>query len=355
MLFPERAATTLTMNNDVATWWPLGGVAIVVFAAFFSAFLIVFLRPLLARYALARPNARSSHKIPTPQGGGIAVVAATIAAVYGGAYFVPAAAAAAAALPTVFATVILIAGVGAADDVHSIAVVPKLLLQALAVALVIHTLPDELRVVPLLPWWIERSLHLIGGLWFVNLVNFMDGLDWMTVAEVVPVTATLALIGGLGALPPQGLVVTLALCGATLGFASFNRPVARLFLGDVGSLPIGLMLGWLLLLLAGGGHLAAALLLPLYYLADATVTLIRRLIRGEPVWQAHRTHFYQRATDGGFSVPEVVARVFAVNLGLCALAVMTVIVPGRLGQAAAVLAGAALVTWLLVAFARGKK
>ena len=62
-----------------------------------------------------------------------------------------------------------------------------------------------------------------------------------------------------------------------IGFAYFNRPVARLFLGDVGSLPVGLLLGWLLMQLAGRRGLAAAILLPLYYLADATITLIRRL------------------------------------------------------------------------------
>ena len=98
--------------------------------------------------------------------------------------------------------------------------------------------------------------------------------------------------------------------------------MARIFLGDVGSLPIGLLFGWLLVLLAGNGHLAAALLLPLYYLADATITLLRRLTNREPFWQAHRTHFYQRATDRGFSVSgEIVAQRFAVNVALVALAI----------------------------------
>jgi UDP-N-acetylmuramyl pentapeptide phosphotransferase/UDP-N-acetylglucosamine-1-phosphate transferase len=115
------------------------------------------------------------------------------------------------------------------------------------------------------------------------------------------------------------------------------------------------MLGWLLILLAGRGHLAAAVLLPLYYLADATISLGRRLIRGEPVWQAHRTHFYQRATDGGFSVTEVVARVFLGNVILGALAIGTVMAPSRLGNIIALLLGAVLVAWLLVVFARGKK
>ena len=343
----------LIMSSERGAWW-LYAAAIIAFAAVLCALLIVVLRPLLERYALSKPNARSSHTIPTPQGGGIAVVAATIVTVYGALYFWSGTTVASEALLLVLAAVILIAGVGAADDVHSIAVAPRLLLQALAVTLVIYTLPNELRVVPFVPWWAERVLLVVGGLWFVNLVNFMDGLDWMTVAEVVPITAALAVVGRLGALPPPGMIVTLALCGAMLGFAYFNRPVAGLFLGDVGSLPIGLLLGWLLLLLATSGHLAAAILLPLYYLADATITLLRRLARGEPVWQAHRTHFYQLATDRGFTVIAIIARVFAVNVALAALATWTVIVPGRLSDVAALLGGTILVALLLFVFARGK-
>ncbi len=150
-------------------------------------------------------------------------------------------------------------------------------------------------------------------------------------------------------------VVALALGGAMIGFAYFNRPVARLFLGDVGSLAIGLILGWLIVLVAGSGHLIAALLLPLYYLADTAITLLRRLVQREPIWKAHRTHFYQRATERGLSVMDVVGRVFAVNLGLCVLAVTTLIAPGRTTDAAALLGGVTLVAWLLVALARGKK
>jgi UDP-N-acetylmuramyl pentapeptide phosphotransferase/UDP-N-acetylglucosamine-1-phosphate transferase len=343
------------IDNELAMWWTLGGAVTVVFAALLSALLIIVLRPLLQRYALARPNARSSHKIPTPQGGGIAVVAATTATVGGAWYFSPAAVPASGPLLILFAAVILTACVGAADDIRPIEVAPRLLLQTLAVALAIHALPDDLRVAPLLPWWIERGLLVVGGLWFVNLVNFMDGLDWMTVAEVVPVTAALALLGGLGVLPAAGIVLTLALCGAMIGFGYFNRPVATLFLGDVGSLPVGLLLGWLLVLLAGHGGLAAAILLPLYYLADATITLLRRLMNGERIWLAHRSHFYQRATDRGFTVTQVAAHVFAVNLGLAALAVAAAVARGLLTEGVALICGAALVGWLLHAFAHGRR
>jgi UDP-N-acetylmuramyl pentapeptide phosphotransferase/UDP-N-acetylglucosamine-1-phosphate transferase len=155
----------------------------------------------------------------------------------------------------------------------------------------------------------------------VNLVNFMDGLDLMTVAEIVPLTGALVLLGWLAELPAPVTVAAAALFGAMLGFAPFNRPVAKIFLGDVGSLPIGLLAGWCLLQLAWHQQIAAALLLPLYYLADATVTLLRRVIRREPFWAAHRTHFYQRATDNGFAVWRVVSEVFALNVLLAALAI----------------------------------
>ncbi len=289
-------------------------------AAIVSAALILLLRPMLARYALARPNARSLHIEPTPQGGGIAVVAATIIVVTVASAFMPEMFGHHLQLIVVFGAALALAAVGVTDDVRPMEALPRLVFQAAAVGAVIAALPADLRVVPLIPWWLERFLILIGGVWFVNLVNFMDGIDWMTVAEVVPVTAALALFGATGALPPAASFVALALCGAMIGFAPFNRPVARLFLGDVGSLPIGLLLCWLLIQLAGKGHLAAAMLLPLYYLADTGITLIVRLAKGEEIMQAHRSHFYQRAVVRGLSVYAVVARVFLVNLILAALA-----------------------------------
>jgi UDP-N-acetylmuramyl pentapeptide phosphotransferase/UDP-N-acetylglucosamine-1-phosphate transferase len=223
-----------------------------------------------------------------------------------------------------------------------------------AVAIVVAALPSELRIVPALPWWLERVLLLAGGIWFVNLVNFMDGIDWMTVAEVVPLAGALALFGLSDALPANATLLALALCGATIGFAPFNRPVARLFLGDVGSLPIGLLLVWLLIRLAEN-HLAAALLLPLYYLADATITLLRRFVRGEPVTQAHRSHFYQRALDGGFTVYQIVGRVFVVNLLLVGLAATTLAYASMGVHLTALLAGCILVGTLLWNFSRGSR
>jgi UDP-N-acetylmuramyl pentapeptide phosphotransferase/UDP-N-acetylglucosamine-1-phosphate transferase len=288
-------------------------------ALLMSAALVWVIRPLLVRIALANPNARSSHRIPTPQGAGIAVIGATLAAATA---VIAYAGAAEMKIPVaVFGATLFIAAVGFADDIRSIAVVPRLLLQGLAVAAVILATPESLRIVPACPLWLERGLLFLAGLWFVNLVNFMDGLDLMTVAEIMPIAGALVVLGCLGELPAPATVAAAALLGAMLGFAPFNRPVAKIFLGDVGSLPIGLLIGWCLLQLAWHQHVAAALLLPLYYLADATVTLIRRVARREPFWAAHRSHFYQRATDNGFSVSRVVGEVFSLNLALAAIAI----------------------------------
>ena len=299
---------------------PLSLVAAVL-AALLSAVLILMTRPLLLRHAMASPNARSSHRIPTPQGAGIAVIAATL--IVAGAVILFAGAADVKIPVAVFGATLFIAIVGFADDVRSIPVLPRLVLQGLAVAAVIFATPESLRIIPACPLWVERALVLLAGLWFVNLVNFMDGLDLMTAAEAVPIAASVVLLGWLGETPASTTIVAAALCGAMLGFSPFNRPVAKIFLGDVGSLPIGLLLGWCLLQLAWHQHVAAALLLPLYYLADATVTLFRRLARREPFWAAHRTHYYQRATDNGFTVWRVVGKVFALNLVLAALAIIS--------------------------------
>src|SRR5262249_30536398 len=206
----------------------------------------------------------------------------------------------------VTAAATLLAAVGAIDDMHPLPAATRFATQCICVGIVIVVLPNELRILPQIPLWIERACLLLAGVWFVNLVNFIDRLDWVTVAEGVPATAAIVLLGVTGAIAALPSIFAAALLGAILGFAPSNRPVARLFLGDVGSLPIGLLLGWLLLQLAGTGHLAAALILPFYYLLDATITLLRRIARRERFWEAHRSHFYQRAADNGLSVPAIV-------------------------------------------------
>jgi UDP-N-acetylmuramyl pentapeptide phosphotransferase/UDP-N-acetylglucosamine-1-phosphate transferase len=345
------------MTEGGSAWQVVGpwGLVVLLLSLLTTSALIVLLKPAFKRFALAVPTARSSHQALTPQWGGIAVVAATVGVTVCALIFLPGPLEGTAArMGLVLGAALLLAAVGAVDDLRNLGAAPKLVGQAAAVAMVLAALPPDLRILPIVPVSIERVLVFVGGIWFVNIVNFMDGIDWMLVAEIVPITAGVAVVGALGALPPEALIVALALNGAMLGFAPFNRPVARLFMGDMGSLPIGLLTGWLLLLVAGSGHWAAAVLLPLYFVADSTLTLMRRAATGEKFWEAHRTHYYQRAGDAGLRTVEIVCRIFAANLGLVALAAVSVIAASLAVDIAMVVIGLALVASLLAALARGR-
>lgn len=334
------------MNDDHPILLAMGLAVALAGTAFLSAVLIVLLKPLLIRYALARPNARSSHRIPTPQGGGIAIIGACLLmSVFFFWIDIPI------QLLILASAVVGLALVGAVDDIRPLPPFLRLFLQVIAVAAVIMV--SGIRIFPdWVPLQVEQAFLVLGGVWFVNLVNFMDGLDWITVAEMVPITAFIMAIPFLGSLPTSETIMAALLCGGLIGFAPFNKPVARLFLGDVGSLPIGLLVGWMLLQLAGTGALAAALLLPLYYLMDATITLFRRLAKRERVWEAHRSHFYQRATTNGFSVMAVIGHVFALNLALAALAAVTLVWTSGVVQLAALAAGVLLVGLVLWRFSQ---
>ncbi len=331
--------------------WGLVVPAILAFAAAATIALIVLLMPLLARYALARPNARSSHRAPTPQGGGIAIVAVMVLTTAICTHFMSFPFA---TIACVLIAAVALAVVGAIDDIITLRAMPRLVCQLAASLAVLAVLPDSYRIVDAIPLLVERGVLVIGLVWFINLVNFMDGLDWITVAEVIPLCTGLVVFAILGFIPAYAGIIACALGGATVGFAPFNRPVARLFLGDVGSLPLGLVLGWMLVIVACNGNIAAAILMPLYYVADASITLALRLSRGERVWEAHRTHYYQRATTNGYTVLGVVSAVFTTNVTLLCLAVMSALANSVLASGLAIAAGVIVVARLLARMARPK-
>ncbi|MGI3901361.1 MAG: hypothetical protein ACRYGP_06600 [Janthinobacterium lividum] len=346
------------------------GLLFVAVTAFGAMLLIGLLNPLLQRYALARPNARSAHSVPTPQGGGIAILGALVLAAWFGAAalgvegptalgFGPGSGFAVdvgdwSRLWTVLGAAVLVGIVGTVDDLRPLPPLPRLALQFIAMGIAVSALPDNARVLPWLPLVIERLLLVVGGAWFINLTNFMDGMDWLTVAEIVPVTGALSLFWFFGALSPPAGLVALALFGAMLGFAPFNKPVARLFLGDVGSLAIGLGVAFCLFDLATHDGLAAAILLPLYYIADSGLTLVWRLRRGDRVWEAHRHHFYQVAVARGLTVNQVLARVLVTNLALACFAAASLWQESAALSAVDVLLGTGVVALLLRDLARGR-
>ncbi len=294
----------------------------ILIVSFVCAFaLCASLIPLFRHMFLVIPGARSSHVKATPQGGGL-VVAPVAIIVASAAWFGFAGAKPDAFLFSVIAAAALLVLIGGWDDLASLSPGFRLLAQAAAAGLVLVAAPLDFSGWPAFaPSFLIYGCLLIGMIWFINLTNFMDGLDLMSVAEFVPSFATAYLLLGGSAGPLPGLaLLCLAAAGALLGFALLNRPQAKLFLGDSGSLPLGL-LGAAAVLCVGAAHGPAAALIPfLYYIADSTLTLARRILAGQKFWEAHREHFYQRATRLGLSTWQVITRVGLCNLLLCALA-----------------------------------
>ena len=169
---------------------------------------------------------------------------------------------------------------------------------------------------------LDRVASGLLWLWFVNLFNFMDGIDGISGVEAGSVGLGLAAVAVLLGWPALPAALALVLAAVAAGFLVWNWAPAKLFLGDVGSVPLGYLLGWLLLSTAAAGQWAVALILPLYYLLDATLTLARRLRRGEKFWRAHREHFYQRAVQGGLGHAAVALRIGLANGGLILLALL---------------------------------
>ncbi len=326
-------------------------VAVVTASAALSAVLIFVLKPLLARHLLSHPNERSSHVAATPEGAGLGVMTALLVVCTALLLFTP--------LPPPSLVPVLIGAavltvVGALDDAHALAVSWRLLAQMLVALGVVFALPQDFRLLPdLLPLGVERALLVLGVVGFVNAVNFLDGLDWMTVAQVVPMTLGVAILCGLGVVPETIGLLALALLGAMLGFAVFNKHPAQIFLGDAGSLPIGLVLAYMLIYVAEA-HIVSSILLALYTLADSVLTFSRRLANGERVFSAHRSHFYQRAVAAGLRVPQVTARVFWLGLWLMTLAIAAALSRTLVFDITALLLALAGISLVLFNFSRGR-
>lgn len=230
------------------------------------------------------PNERSSHTLPTPRGGGLATTPVLALALLMQADF----------RLLGFGALALLA-ISWIDDRKGLPPGPRFAVHGLAVLGLLLLLPgDALVFQGMLPLWADRLVALLGWLWFVNLYNFMDGIDGITGVETLSLGLGIALVGGAFLTAPALVVAAVA-----AAFLVFNWHPAKLFLGDSGSVPFGYVLGGLLVMLAIEGQLAAALILPAYYLADATITISRRALAGEKIWQPHRKHFYQRAVQGG--------------------------------------------------------
>jgi len=338
-------------------WRPgerLMGPVIVSIAAFIVSW---WLTRRVRRYAIGRqlldiPNERSSHSVVTPRGGGIAIVVATLGSLVG--------MAALGALDWphawgLFGGGALAAAIGFLDDHRHVAARWRLAVHGLAAAWVLWWFGGmpavEILGTSMDLGWTGHILAVVYLAWMLNLTNFMDGIDGIAALEAVTVC-----VGGVllyvAAVPGETRwAIPLMLAMSALGFLVWNWPPATIFMGDVGSGFLGLMTAALSLQAAQAAPqlLWGWIILLAVFVVDATVTLIRRLLAGQPVYQAHRTHAYQHAAQWRGAHKPVTCAAGAINvMWLLPLALLVALnrIDGATGVIAAYAPLVAAALWL---------
>ncbi len=262
-----------------------------------------FSRPETILSILDTPNVRSLHSRPIPITGGIAILlAVTLSMVIAIRLYAP--------VPHYFELWIsglLIAAISFIDDCHHIPVLIRLAVHFLAAYLWLWHGDFWLTalILPGISWeWpllLSTSLSLLFVVWMINLYNFMDGMDGFAGGMAVFGFGTLAILGGL-AENSSFMMMNLIVASASGGFLLFNFPPARIFMGDTGASTLGFLAAAFSLWgnQAGILPLWIALLIFSPFIVDATVTLFRRILRGEKIWLAHKSHYYQRLVQLGW-------------------------------------------------------
>jgi UDP-N-acetylmuramyl pentapeptide phosphotransferase/UDP-N-acetylglucosamine-1-phosphate transferase len=291
------------------------------------------------RMVLDQPNERSLHERPVPRTGGLALLAGALTSVTFGA----------GALWLPLGLALALAGVSFIDDLRSLPTLVRLAAHLAASAFLVWYVMSPMH--PL-----ELAALALGVAWITNLYNFMDGSDGLAGGMALIGFGGYALAALAVAHAPL-LVLNVALAAAAAAFLVLNFPPARIFLGDVGSVPLGFLAASLGVL--GWRDDAWPLWFPLLvfapFIADASVTLLRRVFRGERVWRAHRDHYYQRLVRMGAGHRGTALKAYALMLACAGLALYARDQAPAVQAAALLAAGlllAAVAVWIDVRWAR---
>lgn len=257
-----------------------------------------------------------TKQAPTPRGGGIVLVFTILIGLL----------MADAGYGLVF-SLLLLAAIALLSDIIEVPGFVKLLVQLIAIAVTLGSLPYGLFG-ELLPPEMDKLLTGLLWLWLVQCFKITDGIDGLCAAHVVAFGASLVFIMAMvgkfpGDLANYGLVIT---CAA-VGFIWWNWPPAKIGLNEVGSLPLGFLTGYLILLLVHEGHVFPAAILPAYFLSDASLTALRRLYYGKRIWAVHSDHYYQRRTRYATTAPAIIRYIMGLHILLAFLAVFSELQP----------------------------
>lgn len=291
---------------------------------FFLSFLISctiskYMIKLLQRYSVMDiPINRSNHKTPIPRGGGVSIVVTILifSLLYYSInnklsilYFI--------------SSLIIVATISFIDDIKNLPIIPRVLCQSIAISILYNSFDVSFIDYSFLKYFILLFIFI-----FINFYNFMDGIDGSASSEAIHIGISILIINLItGNILPEVQFIMIVLIAACIGFLVFNWHPAKIFLGDVGSISLGIICAWALVNLVLSGYLAAALIIPLYYISDSFITILIRLYQGKKIWHGHSEHFFQKAVRNGASHKQVIKKIIFVNLILCALSVVSLWYP----------------------------
>lgn len=282
---------------------------------------------------LDHPNERSLHRVPTPRTGGLAIIMSVVVSLLAAATVVAILRPSMAVLPKGFASgslwivgsMVLVCVVSFLDDRMGLSASLRFIVQIAAAVIVVGGVGLTVSSIPIpgfstIPLeWMAGPLSAVFLVWMANLYNFMDGMDGFAGGMTAFGFGFLAYFGWHAGHPFMFLLATMVAMSA-LGFLVHNFPPARIFMGDVGSITVGFLGGTLVLL--GVRDKVFDLWVPIIifspFIVDATATLIRRTLRGQKIWEAHREHFYQRLVLSGWSHRRTVSAEYAV-MAVCGM------------------------------------
>lgn len=296
----------------------------------------LYIKAMTVQGRLDQPNHRSMHAIPKPSGSGLVAVPVLLACWW-----------LASPVPgdlnrALIPCALLLSIVGWFDDIYRLPASKRLVAYLAIIGIYLALLPRSAQIFPFLPLVAERAVLLLALAWYVNLFNFMDGIDGLAGSQAASIGIGFVVVAGMAA---PGASLALVIAGAMFGYLAWNWAPGRVMMGDAGSIPLGFLTGALMLELAFSGQLAAALILPAYFCIDATVTLVRRLRAGHRFHDSHKEHFYQRAAAACASHATVVTTAIVANAGLVAAALLSR-AHALLGLLAAAMVMAAFFVWL---------
>ncbi len=278
-----------------------------------TALSLVIAKKIFFRWGFVdKPNFRSNHKKPVSLGGGIIIIPFIIIFSLLNNYIWNL---------NILISVLILFFISIWDDFKNIRPLTRLFFHFLAISIYItfYLYPQiEKEFIDNKNILFVFSIFLLFGIiWFINAFNFMDGINGITSVQVISICLSLLAFGYY--INNEFNILAFSVLIIILVFCYFNWTPASIFLGDAGSIPLGFIMSFLLIDFALQGMWIISVILPLFYLMDTSITLIKRVYKRQKFWEAHKEHFYQQAIKNGFSHSSVSLKLLIVNIGLFSL------------------------------------